>query len=110
MEADPPPTLTTVVDVRQPDAKFDVYVGRRMRLGRFARSDGRFGNPYSINDKRTPEEAVSMFRAYFYRRLLADPEFKAAVLGLRGKALGCWCPPRYCHAEIIAEYLNDLET
>ena len=38
----------------------------------------------------------------------SDPEFRAKVLALRGKRLGCWCAPAPCHCDIIAAYLDAL--
>lgn len=69
-----------------------------------------FGNPYTVAlYGRT--ECIRLYRKYFYRRLETDPEFKAEVLGLRGRRLGCHCktpenPNNPCHADIIKEYLD----
>jgi hypothetical protein len=36
-----------------------------------------------------------------------NEELKArAVRELRGKVLGCYCKPKRCHGDIIAEYVN----
>jgi len=84
---------------------FDVYIGR----------PSIFGNPYTHKDRAsaeykvaTREEAIKCFREYFLRRVEIDAEFRAAVMELRGKTLGCWCKPEACHGDVIREYLERL--
>lgn len=80
-------------------AKYDVYVGR----------PSKWGNPYSHLDgtlaqfkTATRKEAIEKYREY----LLSNPELMACIGELRGKVLGCWCAPKSCHAEILAEIAN----
>jgi len=74
----------------------DVYIGR----------PSMFGNPFKMNNNTTREEAISLFKEYFYKRLEEDENFKAAVLDLKGKVLGCFCKPSPCHGDVIVEYLE----
>lgn len=40
-------------------------------------------------------------------KMIWDPEFRAAVEGLRGKDLVCWCSVgRPCHADVLLELAN----
>lgn len=90
--------MTTVVNLyKEP---FDVYVGRPGKG-----QSGYFGNPF--NDG-TREENISRFKFYFHERLRKDMEFKARVMSLKGKALGCFCKPKPCHGNVIADYLNSI--
>ena len=79
-----------------------------------------FGNPFS-HDRLgiTRDECCDKFVPYFYKKL-QDSEFRAKVLALKGKRLGCWCrclPPcdnpkcktHRCHLETIVEYLEGLK-
>lgn len=70
---------------------------------------GCFGNPYPLA-KCSREDAIRGYRAYFMERVESDPEFRKAVLGLRGKRLGCFCkqPDREvaCHGDVIVEWLE----
>ena len=82
---------------------YDVYIGR----------PSIFGNPYKISDWRvrgfiryTREEVIKLYRQYFHIKLGEDPEFKRAVLALKGKVLGCYCKPLACHGDVIVEYLE----
>ena len=87
---------TVVVNIYKENC--DVYIGRAGKG-----QDGYFGNPYG---DRSREENISRFKEYFYWRIENDPEFKQRVEQLKGKILGCFCKPKSCHGDIIAEYLN----
>lgn len=80
---------------------FDVYIGRT-GFG----FEGKFGNPYKIWKDGTRDEIVEKFRRYFYKRISIDPQYHQAILELKGKRLGCFCPPRRCHGDIIVGYLE----
>lgn len=91
---------TRVVNIR--DAEFDVYIGRAGHgLG------GYFGNPFSDGSRA---ENIGRFYTYFHYRLTTDPAFKEAVEALRSKRLGCFCAPKACHGDIIAQYLDRVVT
>ncbi len=64
-----------------------------------------FGNPFPER-KYGRDGCIAKFRTYFYNRIEVDSEFKARVLELKGKRLGCHCKPKACHGDVIAEYLN----
>ena len=76
-----------------------------------------FGNPYLIGRDGDRNEVCDKFIPYFYKKL-TNPEFRAKVLSLKGRKLGCWCKcspqcdnpkckPHRCHVETIVEYLNN---
>lgn len=69
-----------------------------------------FGNPFVIGQDGTREQVIEKYRKYFYYRIASDPVFKERVHRLRGKLLGCWCKPKPCHGDVIAGYLNSLES
>jgi hypothetical protein len=78
---------------------WDVYIGR----------PGIFGNPFHINKNRTRADAINLYRRYFLERVAEDSRFRAEVLALRGKRLGCWCAPLPCHGDVIVEWLEKQE-
>jgi hypothetical protein len=83
-------------------ASYDVYVGRAGQG-----QDGYFGNPFSVAQYGL--RALPLFRRYFLQRLEVDKDYREAVLGLRGKVLGCpgaTCGSGPCHAKIMAEWIN----
>ena len=74
--------------------KYDVYIGR----------PGPWGNPFSIGEHGTREEVVEKYAEW----LLEQPELVAkAREELKGKVLGCWCAPKLCHGDILAEVANE---
>lgn len=89
---------TTVVNIYRDE--YDVYIGRAGKG-----QEGFFGNPYNSGSK---EDNIKLFRKYFYDRIKTDANFAKRVQQLKGKRLGCFCAPKPCHGNIIAEYLNDL--
>lgn len=89
---------TTVINIKT-RAYFDVYIGR----GR----SSVLGNPFKIGRGGDRAEVIAKYREYFYERLGNDPEFKAKILRLKGKVLGCQCKPLDCHGGILVEYLDN---
>lgn len=89
---------TTVVNLREAKKPF-VYIGRAGHG-----EDGYFGNPFDV--RVYGRAALSKFREYFAGRLNTDPEFRRRVLTLRGKVLGCFCKPKACHGDVIAEWID----
>jgi hypothetical protein len=90
---------TTVVNLRR--APFDVYIGRAGKG-----LSGYFGNPFRLAGEEQRGATIDRFRAYFLSRIESDPEFRARVLDLRGKRLGCFCKPAACHGDVIAEWID----
>lgn len=74
--------------------EFDVYIGR----------PGPWGNPFHIGADGTREEVVEKYAAW----LIDQPELVAKVKReLKGKVLACWCSPKLCHGDILAEIANE---
>ncbi len=92
---------------------FDLYIGRRMVYrGRYLPAS-RWANPFKIGSAQRREAAIEGFRAY----VLATPDLRAALPGLRGKTLACWCAPvggltaadpMVCHGQVLAQLADRL--
>lgn len=95
-------TGTKVVNLRR--EAYDVYIGRRGKG-----QSGYFGNPFRLNPGESIGATIERYRVYFRKRLCEDPEFKRRVEALRGKRLGCFCKPGFCHGDIIVEWLEAQE-
>ncbi len=65
---------------------YDVYIGR----------SSKWGNPFR---KGTRRELVEQYKAWVVRQ----PDLMAALPELKGKTLGCWCKPKPCHGDVLAE-------
>ena len=104
--------------------KFDVYIGRAMSHPLVEGELGTFGNPYINSQVVRPgydgfkvpmmgimvesrDDSIRLFETYMLGRARKDPEWRAALLGLKGKVLGCWCPANVpCHGDKILEWLK----
>ena len=85
--------VTTVVHCKR--HAYDVYIGR----------PSLFGNPFIVGRDGTRAQVIEKFRRY----LMDDPELLARLKELRGKLLGCWCSPRACHGDVLAEMADGSE-
>jgi hypothetical protein len=93
-------------------AKFDVYMGRPGHG-----FPGPFGNPFgakmhtvrSTARGEVRDEVIRAHAEWFRKRVSSDLVFMGQVLALRGKRLGCFCKPKSCHADVIAEFVNRVE-
>ena len=74
---------------------YDVYIGR----------GSKWGNPFKIGEHGTREEVIMYYRAH----LLDCPEKLNLLHELKGKTLGCWCAPKACHGDVLAEFVQILE-
>jgi hypothetical protein len=71
-------------------ARHDVYIGR----------PGPWGNPYQLGRDGDRETVIRLYRHW----LDTQPELMARIKPeLQGKVLGCWCAPKSCHGDVLAE-------
>lgn len=78
------------------------YVGHAGNRHAWPESD--FANPFV---KEARQDRQAMIRQY--RRYLAEqPELLRRLRDgeLNGLALGCWCAPQPCHADVLLEYCS----
>lgn len=98
---------TVVVNIKD-CSRFDVYVGRASSCPEGFTgpgADGRYGNPFLLGT-HAREKSIELYRAWFLNYVNEYPDFRAAVLSMRGRTLGCWCVPLPCHANVIAEWID----
>ncbi len=82
-------------------------VGRKGRTaGIYIGRGSQFGNPFRIGQDGSRDEVIRKYSSWFYARLAQDPEFGAAVRGLRGSTLLCFCAPLPCHGDVIRDALE----
>lgn len=74
-------------------SKYDIYIGR----------PSKWGNPFVIGKDGDRLEVIQKYRDW----IMTQPELMAALPELRGKILGCWCRPAFCHGDVLMELLND---
>ncbi len=71
-----------------------VYIGR----------PSKWGNPYHIGKDGTREEVIEKYRKY----ILNNKKLMGSLIELKGKVLGCYCKPKACHGDILAELLGKM--
>ena len=81
---------TTVVNVR--NEKPDVYIGR----------PSKWGNPFVLGHDGDRERVIALYRNW----LMNKKELLQDIHELRGKTLGCFCKPKACHGDVLAELAN----
>lgn len=100
---------TRVVNIRR--EPYDVYIGRPGHG-----EAGPFGNPIRAG-QRCPQCAkihedrasvIACYETWLRWRVRVDPEFRAAVRGLAGLRLGCFCAPLPCHGDVLAVVADEL--
>lgn len=82
------------------------YVGRPDRWGRWPGSP--WANPYPLPKTATTAERLEVIARYA-RHLEQSPGLLARIGELRGRALGCWCRPLACHADVLAAHANQQD-
>jgi hypothetical protein len=80
----------TVVHCKK--AEYDVYIGR----------PSKWGNPFEIGIDGTREQVIAKYRDW----IQTQSELMEALPELQGKRLGCWCHPKPCHGDVLAELAN----
>jgi hypothetical protein len=68
-----------------------------------------WGNPYSMYEDGSDREEVIRKYRYDFENDLFPKKSKSEVIKLAGKRLGCFCKPKACHGDILADYLNSLD-
>ena len=113
--------MVKVVNVRSldPDA-YNVYIGRKSSLSTEVFKempsliDGTyFGNNVRVSDDCSRDESIAAHREYFLNNIAkysSRLDTLAEIASVRTVCLVCWCVPKACHGNVIAEYLNELIT
>lgn len=65
---------------------------------------GWLGNPHPVYLGR--EKCIEMFKIDFLNKIKTDNIFKAAILSLKNKTVGCFCKPLACHLDVVKEWLD----
>lgn len=72
---------------------YDVYIGR----------GSKWGNPFPMENKSDEERdrVCDLYEEYFW-----NSNLKNDLSELKGKVLGCYCKPKRCHGDFLAEQVN----
>ena len=96
--------LTKVIHIKDspPNFKNDpnfVYIGR----------GSLWGNMWVMNSEDERQDVVEAYRKSFHLMINSSNLFKERTASIKGKILVCYCKPKACHGDVIAEYLNALQ-
>jgi len=85
--------MTKVIHIRNAPPGYKdnpdyVYIGR----------GSKWGNPYLVSMGRA--KCIELFRDL----LSTSPRLVSALHELKGKTLVCFCKPKACHGDILAEF------
>ena len=83
-----------------------VYVGRPMYRGGWQLPGSPLANPFRPGRDGSREDVVARYRLY----ILGRPDLLKLLPDLRERRLGCWCAPEPCHAQVIAELADSLNS
>lgn len=92
---------TTAVHNQHDD--YDIYIGRAVPEAGLEAS--KWGNPFVLADDTDAERdrVIAKYRAW----IVEQPELMASLGELRGLRLGCWCAPKTCHGDVLAELADE---
>ena len=101
-----PPTTVVNLKGHRRDASFAdvVYVGRAVRRGGWHLEASSFANPFRPGPDGPRDEVLDRYRSWIANR----PDLLARLPDLKGRRLGCWCAPRPCHADVLAELADGI--
>lgn len=87
------------------------YIGRGgvLFIGkeRYPKYSSVFANPYKIGKDGSREEVINKYKIYISNKLNKDNLLVNKLISLKGKTLGCWCHPEYCHGNVLLELIDE---
>jgi hypothetical protein len=75
-------------------AAFEVYIGR----------PSKWGNPFAIKSESERELVIDQYRKWITKG--EGQHLLQQLQELKGKTLGCWCYPKKCHGDVLAELVE----
>jgi len=82
------------------DPSFDIYIGR---IHKDFPEGSIWRNPFWLPDESRRVAVIEAYKAW----LCTQDHLLEQVHTLKGKKLGCWCSPKACHGDVLAELAND---
>ena len=92
----------------------NVYIGRAGVVfidgQRYPKQASVWANPFKIDkESMTRKEVCARYEAHIQEKLESDPDLVLALLGLKGKQLGCWCVPEACHGDVLVRLIAQYD-
>ncbi len=100
--------MTNVVNIRKLNKWWHLY-DEYVYIGREGKGlPGTFGNPFVLECESDREKVLLQYRDYLEKRVQDDKDFRAKVIALKDKTLVCFCKPKACHGDVLAEVVEKL--
>ncbi len=71
--------------------------------------DSIWSNPYKITKERPREIVIELYKNYIEKKLETNKNLIKELLKLKGKKLGCWCKPEYCHGDVLVKLIKKYD-
>jgi hypothetical protein len=84
----------TVIHIRDKGLEPYVYIGR----------PSKWGNPFYLSAPETRDSVCEKYRAW----IVTQPKLMALLPTLAGKRLACFCAPKRCHGDVLADLVEAL--
>jgi len=91
------------------------YCGRLTSYRGNGKNCSALGNPFPVNEQRDRDTSIAMYAEHF-PEILRSPEAMEAIRCINEDAetmdikLGCFCKPKSCHCDIIAQHFMNAWT
>lgn len=86
------------------------YIGRGgvvfINKKRYPTNSSIFANPFKIGKDGTREEVIIKYKEYIIKKIENGEILVEQLLALKGKKLGCWCYPEYCHGNVLLDLID----
>ena len=89
--------MTKIVNIRH--ALDKRHVRSCVRIDRTTR----WGNPFVIGRDGTRSEVIAKYRVWLWRQIESGKIKIDDLAPLHGQTLACWCAPRACHGDVLAD-------
>jgi hypothetical protein len=95
--------MNETICVNKRAEKFDIDIGRKPKYNAIAGHDYFWGNPYLVSEFG---RAGAIER---YEKYIRNSEIHLKRLHeLKGKKLGCYCKPQYCHGDVLVKLVKEF--
>lgn len=75
--------------------KYDVFIGR----------PSKWGNPFTIGSDGDRKEVIDKYRSWIKKQ----STLMECLPELNNKTLACFCHPKPCHGDVLAELVSEIE-
>ncbi len=85
--------MTACRVVNKKTEQYDVFIGR----------PSKWGNPFPMKHERERADVIEAYRRHLHEQINAGEITLDDLRALDGRTLGCFCAPRACHGDVLAQ-------